>query len=142
MSVAAGLSLGLVLGSLYLWAIRRSPETERRSLTAGLLIVALIYVGFAFVGGAPDAWRLIELGGVLLYGIFAGLGLRKDGRWLAVGWAGHALWDVPLHLHGPAATYVPDWYLPFCLSFDLLVAAYAAWRFWPTPPPHEPNGTR
>ncbi|RNL77433.1 hypothetical protein [Nocardioides marmorisolisilvae] len=42
-------------------------------------------------------------------------------RWLAAGWAAHALFDFG---QGPSAdSRLPDWYAPLCAGFDVAYAA-------------------
>ena len=129
MTAVLWLLLGLALGGAFLVLARMQGSGERRLLALGLVIAALVYVGFAVAGGAPAGWLLAEGLGVVLYGGFAWLGLRRAPGWLAAGWALHAAWDGGLHLAGVGARFTPDWYVLACLSFDLLVGAYVALRF-------------
>lgn len=101
---------------------RRSPRGERFQWATGLWMAAWIYVGFAVWGGAGLDWLGIELAGVAVYGALAWAG-RSRSVWLAVGWALHVLWDVLLH-GGHGMAFVPTWYPPACLGFDVAVAAY------------------
>jgi len=119
-TLLAGAALALAL--VYL-ARRRSPEGELRLYAIGLLVAALIYVGFAVLGGASQRWLALELLGVLGFGAVAWAGLRgRSALLLAAGWAAHTLWDVLLHLDGQAAAYTPDCYPWLCLGFDLVIA--------------------
>ncbi|MFB3132329.1 MAG: DUF6010 family protein [Rhodothermales bacterium] len=127
------LVLGFVLGAAFLvFARRRGAQRKRRLLAVGLVVAALIYVGFA-VAWADAAWMMIELGGVLVFTGLAVLGLKRSALWLAVGWALHPAWDVGLHLVGAGAAFAPAWYAVACISFDLLVATYVIARFRRTP---------
>lgn len=92
-----------------------------------LIIVTLIYVGFALIGQQWD-WLPIEFGGVLLYSFFVFLSFRFSILFLALGWALHVIWDLGLHFNGHPG-YVPDWYPGVCLGFDLLIAGYLVWSF-------------
>ena len=96
-----------------------------RSFAIGLVVTALIYVGLAIFKGS-GRWILIELAGVAIFAVFAWLGLRKSGWFLAAGWALHPLWDAGLHDY--STLFVPHWYIGACIGFDLLVAAYIAYR--------------
>ena len=110
----------------------RSLSDERASgvYAAGLLIAALIYVGFAATRGASSKLLALEIVGVILYGVVAWTGLRISVIVLALGWAAHTLWDVLLHVHGQAgAAYTPDWYPWACGGFDLVVAIAIVERF-------------
>mmetsp|Transcript_20444 Transcript_20444/g.47318 ORF Transcript_20444/g.47318 Transcript_20444/m.47318 type:complete len:147 (+) Transcript_20444:98-538(+) len=96
-----------------------------RSLGWGLVVAALVYVGFALVAfETAGAWLGLEMLGVILYGIFFFLSLRSSYLWLSVGWALHPCWDVMLHLWGGGHRFTPEWYVWSCVSFDVMVAIY------------------
>lgn len=124
MSYALWLILGLGLGgALLLYARTRGIRGEKRILSIGLLIAAIIYVGFAFIWGNAT-WVAIEIAGIPVYGSFVWLAMRHSLNWLAVGWGVHPAWDVILHLFGPGRTIAPEWYVVACITFDLLIAGY------------------
>ena len=114
--------VGAALAAPYLWVALR-PRLRKRLVASGLVIAALIYVGFAAVGGAPVSWLAIELLGVGAYGLLAWLGWRVAPVWLAIGWGAHVFWDVAIHSHGTGASFTPHWYPPVCLGFDVAMAA-------------------
>ena len=114
----------LAIGFILLVRLSRSYTREKRSYAIGLVVAALIYVGFALFSDSLR-WILIELAGVAMCAIFVWLGLRKSGWFLAVGWALHPLWDAGLHY---STQVVPHWYIGACIGFDLLVAGYIAFR--------------
>lgn len=119
--------LGIGLALLFIaYARRQKLMSERRAYAVGLVVAAVIYVGFGLVWGNLS-WISIEMGGVLAYGMAAWLGIRGSRLWLAAGWLLHVVWDLGLHLFGPGVHIVPEWYAYACLSFDLLVAAYVVW---------------
>jgi hypothetical protein len=114
---------GTVLGALFVLVVQRSGRSRQlRLLALGLFVTALIYVVVA-LPGAGLHWVAVETAGLALYGILAWLGLRTSPLWLALGWAGHPVWDLRLHLD-PAHTTVPVWYPWGCVGFDLIVAGY------------------
>jgi len=80
----------------------------------------LIYVVFALLAGGIREC-VIELAGVVAFGIIAFLGVRRSVLYLAFGWLAHVAWDLSLHPHRQAA-YAPSWYPMVCLGFDVLVA--------------------
>jgi hypothetical protein len=88
----------------------------------GLIVTALLYVVFAATRGASGGWLALECIGVLLYGALAFAGFRGNAIALALGWAGHPVWDVLLHRSGSGAAYTPTWYPMACVGFDLVVA--------------------
>lgn len=99
----------------------------RAVLAAGLATAAVVYLGFALVGGAGGGWLLAELGGVALFSLLAFLGVSRSPWWLAIGWVVHGSWDLLLHLP-PGHGGVPEWYPPACFAFDLAVGAWICWE--------------
>lgn len=125
------LLLGLLVGFLYIdFARRQGLRREYRIYAVGLVVTALVYVGFAVVA-LEGEWLLVEAAGLVAYTSFAVLGLRHSPWWLALGWAAHPAWDVFLHLSGPAPGIAPTWYAVACISFDALAAGYIATRIRP-----------
>ena len=122
----------LAAGVFIMYARRFGIPGERRLLAVGLIIAALVYVGFA-VAGANGMWIAVEAGGVVLFSGLAVVGLKRSPLWLALGWGLHPLWDAGLHLMGEGAAFAPGWYVVACISFDLLVAGYIAGRFRSVP---------
>jgi len=120
--------LGLVLAVLYLYWLNRLNDVQfKQAASAGLMIAAFIYIGFAWFYGERQ-WLIVELLGVGVYGTAALLALRYSVLWLAVGWGLHPIWDLWVHWLGPGTHIVPAWYAIACLSFDLLVAGYIVMR--------------
>jgi hypothetical protein len=118
------LTIGVVLGAVLVFCARRRGSRGELVLYAiGLVVAAVIYVGFAFVGAAGPRWTALEVAGLLPFLGFTWLGLRRAPLWLAVGWVAHAIWDVGLHLLAGTPTFVPRSYPVFCVGFDLIVAA-------------------
>ena len=115
LAVFAGIALALP----YVVYAHRA-RARRRVFGIGLIVAAFVYVVFALVRGTVEG-VLIELGGVVLFGLFAFLGIRRSIGFLALGWIAHVGWDVLLH---PVASssYAPWWYPVVCIGFDLIVA--------------------
>jgi hypothetical protein len=120
---------GAVLGIVLVVVTHLLRRYVRPILFITLLAAALAYVGFALNARAGPTWVLIELFGAVIYGAIAWKGLRGSLWWLAAAWAFHPIWDLGLHYFGPGRSFAPPLSYPIpCLSFDLLVAAYAAFR--------------
>lgn len=120
------IAVGALLGAC-LVLLARLAGRENRILAIGLAVAALVYLGFAVVHGAGGREIGIEVAGVVVFSLVALAGVRLSPWWLALGWAAHVLWDVALHPPG-ADVWVPHWYGPLCIGFDLLVAFYVAVR--------------
>ena len=120
---------GAILAGGLVLAARKGGNyrSEKNAYAAGLIVAALIYVGLGFFSGS-FGWNLTEFAGLLIYTVFAVLGLRVSGWFLCLGWALHVAWDTILH--GPQTDFVPYWYQMLCVGFDLLLAAYIGFREW------------
>lgn len=118
------LFLGLLGGWAFVaYACRFSSEGRKKIWAQGLVIAALIYVLFAVVGWHLD-WVLYELLAVVICLLFVYLAFNHSVYWLSLGWGLHPIWDIYVHLIGPASHVAPSWYAVVCLSFDIFVAAH------------------
>ena len=99
--------------------------SEDISVAIAALTLALIggaYIGFGASDGATRIFWM-ELGVAIFYAIMALAGLLWSPLALPLGLAAHAVWDL-LHHNGAFGAPVPKWYIPFCVVFDLLAAAF------------------
>ncbi|MEM8485342.1 MAG: DUF6010 family protein [Bacteroidota bacterium] len=118
------LLLGVVAGGIFLLYARAQGDLkERLVLASGLIVAAVIYIGFGLVLG-DVYWVGIEAAGVVFYTLFVIFAYRFHFWWLAIGWLLHVAWDVSLHLLGPGAHIAPAWYAVACIGFDVLMAGY------------------
>lgn len=110
------------------------PASLRVPIVGVLLgFAAGVYPGFARSGArassqpAPLAaeTRLQWVVAALFAGI-AVIGIALSAWWLVVGWTLHAAWDARHHA-GRRGDWVPRHYPMFCLTYDLGLAAFAAW---------------
>ena len=132
----AWVALGAGAGAVAVWltakeAARqrgRFPSYEVWAWAAFLVVAALVYVGFAAFNGASTEWTWTELGGVAGYGLVAWIGAARFPPLVGVGWLLHVLWDVVLHPGGHPG-FVPSWYPPLCLGFDVYVGVVLVGRF-------------
>ena len=119
------LVIGAVLGAAFVLTAFLRRRRTRPWLVVGLIVVALAYVWFA---RERPAWLLVELAGVGVYGAVSWAGLRGSPWWIVAAWALHPVWDIVLHYVGPGRAFAPVWYAVPCVSFDLVVAVYVAYR--------------
>lgn len=127
--VIGNIILGIGIAALLLLYLQhKSDKYIRSSLANGLIIAALIYVFFALRMPSIQ-WIAIELGGVLIYTIFAIAALRHALFWLGIGWILHIVWDAVLHANGYPG-YVPLWYIDACIGFDIVVGVYILWKYF------------
>jgi len=115
--------LGALLALVFLsWLHRYASNASYRLLAFALAVAASIYILFASVP-FDMKWMTIELLGFSVFLAIAWLGLNRSYWYLAAGWAVHVLWDIGLHSDN-TTVFVPTWYPEFCMSFDIIVAAY------------------
>jgi len=118
--VGAGLALGV--GA---FAALTGLDRDRAFYATVLIVVASYYDLFAVMAGSASA--LVAESVVLA--VFAGLaviGFRNSPWLVALGLAAHGLFDF---FRGGliANPGVPPWWPGFCLSYDLVAAAWLAW---------------
>lgn len=118
---AIGFGTGLAL--LTVIVLEWLPLAQAHDMLAMLLVfIAAVYIGFALADGERHN-LLIEISGVVGFGLCAVLGLWWNAWWLVVGYLAHGIWDVIHHPQG-IHTPTPQGYAPFCLVYDWLMSAY------------------
>jgi len=121
--------IGFLLAVVLILAARKIfPKKDVELWRTGLVVAAVIYVGFVLLGGATNQLPM-ELGGVVMYGTIAWLSKKYTLHWLAAGWALHICWDVFLHSK-ESTPYVPEGYAALCIGFDIAIAGYIAYKIW------------
>lgn len=99
-------------------------DKERSFYPVVLIVIATLYLLFAAIGGSTAALGS-EAIPALLFVAAAALGFRKT-PWLVVaGLALHGVFDF-FHRAVIANPGVPVWWPGFCLSYDVVAAAYLA----------------
>ncbi|KNG95395.1 DUF6010 family protein [Pseudaestuariivita atlantica] len=98
-----------------------------RDVSIVVAAVTLALIGGAYIGfGAADGRRRVfwsELAVALLFGLAAILGITWHWAALPAGLALHAGWDL-VHHNARHLARIPKWYIPFCVVYDLAVAAF------------------
>ena len=126
---ATAVAAGGVLGAITLMV----PALLSRQAGFGFLAILLgaiaaVYLGFALQDGRRSAFRT-EYIGMALFLTLATAALARDSAWLlAAGYLGHGLWDA-IHHRRAIDTAMPWWYVPLCLGYDSVVAAYILLRY-------------
>jgi hypothetical protein len=128
MPVSVVLLSGAIGGAVVVLVANLIPRYARHILAIALVLAAMPYVHFAHNADAGALWLTVELAGVCLYGGMAAMGVRRSLWWLVAGWALHPVWDMALHYVGPGRAFAPEPYAVACLSWDLVVAGYIAYR--------------
>jgi hypothetical protein len=117
---------GAVGGALFVGIAYAFARHTRQVLAYGLIATALLYVLFAWRGGAGPAWLVAELVGVGIYGAMGLRGISGSPWWLVAGWALHPVWDVAIHLIGPGREFAPLIIPIGCITWDPVVAIVVA----------------
>src|SRR5262249_19289062 len=127
LSLPAGLLGGVVTGALFVLVARRAGRYATWVFAVGLIVAALIYLGFALGGAISPRQYRWEIRGVIIFTPVALAGARWWPSLVGLGWLAHAGWDMLLHW--PAQPWVPSLYPVLCGAFDLVVAAYFLFLF-------------
>lgn len=121
--IHAGAIFGIVPLPLHLF-MPSEPSYQLAALS--LVLIAGIYVGFAFRDGRSSVlW--IELSGAALFLGAAWLGLIGFPQAIILALFLHGAWDL-LHI-SMIKTQIPNWYAGFCIVTDWLMAA-GLWIIW------------
>jgi hypothetical protein len=123
MAYVIGLVAALVVGA---YATTLRLDRDRAFYPTVMIVIAFYYVLFAVMGGSSRALVLESL----VAGVFvlaASLGFRSS-LWLVVAaLAAHGVMDF-FHARLIADPGVPAWWPAWCGSYDVVAAAYLAWR--------------
>ena len=122
MEYAIGIAAATAVG---LFASVVGFDKERSFYPVVLIVIAALYLLFAAMAGSTDV-LLAECIPALLFVTLAVLGFRKTAPWLVVaGLALHGVFDFFHHavIVNPG---VPAWWPGWCLSYDVVAAAYLA----------------
>lgn len=122
MAYLVGAVLALLVG---LFATFVGLDRDRAFYPVVMIVIASYYALFAVIGGSVHVLA-VESVAILLFLAIAIAGFQLS-LWLVVAaLAAHGLFDL---VHGRliANPGVPAWWPPFCLSYDIVAAAYLAW---------------
>lgn len=123
MALLVGAVLALAIGLLTTGA---GLDRDRALYPVVTIVIAAYYVLFAVMGGSHHALVLETLAGVVF--VAAAVAGFKGSLWLVMlALAAHGIFDLA---HGALISNpcLPPWWPSFCLTFDLMAAAYLAWR--------------
>jgi hypothetical protein len=117
-ATALALSIASVIPHLIL------PRAASLAFAAVLLgVIAGVYFGFAVMKGALRD-QLVELIVSCLFALAAILGLTASPIFLPAAYVAHAFWDFAHHNRSNLRLVaVPQWYVPWCASIDVIIAA-------------------
>ena len=100
-------------------------DKERGFYPVVLIVIANLYLLFAVMAGSTES-LVAEAIPALVFVAIAVLGFRKNIPWLVVaGLASHGIFDF-FHHAVISNAGVPAWWAGWCLSYDVVAAAYLA----------------
>jgi hypothetical protein len=118
--------VGAVLAlSVGLFATFLGLDRDRAFYPTVMIVIASYYALFAVMGGSAHALAIESI--VIVAFLGASIAGFRTSLWLVVAaLAAHGLFDY-IHGHLIVNPGVPVWWPPFCLSYDVVAAAYLAW---------------
>ena len=120
-AIVVGVAMTVPVLALVYWL---SPERALDILAVQLAAIAAVYIGSSLAGGGVSVLS-VEIVGLTAFVVVALYGRWGSPALLAGGYAAHGAWDFIHHL-GAIPTFLPDWYAPFCLGYDFVVAGFVA----------------
>jgi hypothetical protein len=118
--VGAVLALSVGLSATFL-----GLDRDRAFYPTVMIVIASYYALFAVMGGSAQALAIESI--VIVVFLGASIAGFRTSLWLVVAaLAGHGLFDF-IHGHLIVNPGVPAWWPSFCLSYDVVAAAYLAW---------------
>ncbi len=125
-----GLAIGTILAAVTIAiTLMLTKAIALQYLTALLMGIAGVYLGFTFsnVGRKQDI--LIEIANVAVYIVLVILSLLISPYLLVAGYFWHGLWDAIHHKRiNLVQTKVPEWYVYGCIFYDWAIGFFIlAW---------------
>ena len=100
-------------------------DRDRAFYPTVMVVIASYYGLFAVMGGSAQALAMEAIVIVVFLGASIA-GFRRTLWLVVVALAAHGVFDF-VHDYLIVNPGVPDWWAPFCLSYDVVAAAYLAW---------------
>jgi len=117
-----GAFLALAVG---LMATTVGLDRDRAFYPTVMMVIASYYALFAVMGASMHTVVLESLVGAVFLAA-AVTGFRSSLWAVVVALAAHGVFDVA-HSRVISNPGVPDWWPPFCMTYDVTAAAYLAW---------------
>ncbi len=121
---------GAIVGALVAWWLAVLPKADAEVVLIAVVgIFGGVYFGVALSSTSVKSMVM----NITVAAMFAGLALAGgwiNPLWFAAACFAHAAWDVvidhPKALHEPIA----QWYMPICVSADILLGAFILFWWW------------
>ena len=115
------------------FARRVGLDRDRAFYPTVMIVIALLYVLFAAIGGSSGGVLLAEVAVGAGFIALATVGFQRSLWFVVVALAAHGVFDFfhPHAIHNPG---VPVWWPEFCGSYDIVAAALLGWQLCRTAP--------
>lgn len=122
--IISNIFVGLGLGIATIILHSTLTETRGLELTSSLLVlIGSVYYGFALLSKHKKA-MVIEIIVASVFVIIGMLGLWISPWFVITGLFLHGLWDIAHHNPSNELVQIPQWYVPFCATYDWTIAIY------------------
>lgn len=126
MKTIINIAIGLGAAIVTIISHQSLGEAKGLELTSFLLVmIGSAYFGFALSSHSKRA-RIIEIIVASAFVLMAIYGLWVSPWILIVGLFLHGVWDLAHHNNVFNLAEIPKWYVPFCASYDWVMAIYLA----------------
>jgi chromate transport protein ChrA len=123
-SIIKNILVGVILAAITIVIHTYLTEEKAHEFSSILLIIiGSIYFGFALVSNHKRA-KIIEITVAVIFVIIGFVGLWISPWFIVVAMFLHGLWDILHHNKNLPLAKIPSWYIPFCASYDWIMAVY------------------
>lgn len=103
-------------------------DRDRAFYPTVMIVIALLYMLFAAIGGSRQALGLESIG-TAVFILVAVAGFKRSLWLVAAALAAHGVFDY-FHGHLIDNPGVPVWWPAFCLAYDVTAALYLGWLLY------------
>ncbi len=121
-----GLAIGIILAAVTIAiTLMLTKANALQYLTAWLIGIAAVYIGFTFSNAGRKQDIVIEMANIAMY-----IGLLLLSMWITpyfivAGYFWHGLWDAIHHKRiNLIQTKVPEWYIYGCILYDWVIGFF------------------
>ncbi len=121
-----GLAIGIILAAVTIAiTLMLTKANALQYLTAWLIGIAAVYIGFTFSNAGRKQDIVIEMANIAMY-----IGLLLLSMWITpyfivAGYFWHGIWDAIHHKKiNLIQTKVPEWYIYGCILYDWVIGFF------------------
>lgn len=123
MNIKRATLIGILLAGLSIFLHTLLEDDQQMEwMSALMVLIGSVYFGFAFKESRKTT-RIIEISIATLFVSMGILGLWISPWILFTALLLHGIWDL-LHHRTNILAEIPRWYIPFCATYDWVMATY------------------